>query len=1395
MANNEKSGSKKAAKKYIMPPLPEGLGMPTITSDATRVNTAPVKKKQIGNYKKIDSTKADIFRNIVFPIVGGPIARAMPSNVRQLAAKLTGDARMSNSSLSDQQKVMLWDVIQQAMKRNGTPNGGTVYQDYEALGMGSGKQYDDWFNHGSFGVVEGAISTATNPGFVLGSTVGRGNYFTDPENPKKIYYTDVYDWNPGEKMFNANSTYKIIRNALRKNEDQNLNVEKNNNYRMNFEFDADEIEKLRKSLGPNYGTTLPAILPEHLENPGEYIDKGVKAISDTFFPKEKNGGWLEKYNDGGPVQENYNDYSVTVPPNYKGEGYFNEGRDYSPAWGGQFEDGGELPQFKPGGKAKPIIVTNPKDRRLKAYNDSLTAYNITQKAIDFVKNSDIKTINDRNKVRNNPVVNVPLHYKNIDPTHWEFAKPKAVNEISKYEILIPGYKKPTQPVIYQKPKPTPQSTIDWLEGNGYSQDFVPEITPVQPTTPGLPFDFVEDPRSHYMHRYNTKTGELEYPFQGGQTYVSPKMAEGGPIKKFLQPTQTFMNLGYNPKENGLSTEYSTSIGGPGEVYLVPGFKQGRLVDPEAMFNLTGEHLGGPFKTVKAAEDFAQLRHKYVEQNKNIPAPFKTRDYAMGGNVNMPTIKDKGSFNKDGVWIPDWKAMAAEAKKLGAKKVKTDRGGVIYFNDKWEAVSADDSDNMAMGGSIGGATQGIPGATGFMYSRDSGSTPSNGKYAKKTMASAQDGKDLPKVTTTKFLPPEIKPDEEVTKPEPTTLEPLKTIILNPIILTPEEIAKQEADIKTWYEESIQKATDEKERQELASQLAEIEKYSNLDLVKGSIIKDADKKINQNKFASNELIDYYIDDYHSIYDLARTKDISPSDVSSVRQKMAEYVNSPLYAKRQANYPETYSGESLAALGIDESEFQNTIAREKRNARLKQFNDTTLEIVDDDVTDTNFYSPTQNKISLSKLNDVFVAAHETGHSITHDPFIKDESGELVKDEIGKPLVRTNVSQGSDKYNSEYFYSINSKDKDLNSKSPSKSSFSLNQNEINKFIDYATPTYGQIADPHYDKSYKLSHHFANEQYGDLQAFREMLHKYGITKSYGEDIDKDKVDKALQNKNITTHPNFKRFYQRYGSKGIIELNNTIAANNPQQGMPMAQNGMEMKYYQDGLDFKPKSISKNGKKVIKDDMGQWAHPGEITEIDSNQITMQGVPYPVLGISDTGDTQMMYPNQEYQYDGSSVTEYPIAQNGGSFFDTIKAVGNYVLNKPDSNAENIAEIFDPTGVSSWDDVYRSINNPKDNLFDTGLEIAGAFPLGKLSKITKPGIHLTKYKGIDKTLYKKLPRTKAANNTVKGIQAVGRTSDAYQAYDQYEQGGQLTKLDQLTNFTNYNTKQPGGWLDKYQ
>lgn len=73
-----------------------------------------------------------------------------------------------------------------------------------------------------------------------------------------------------------------------------------------------------------------------------------------------------------------------------------------------------------------------------------------------------------------------------------------------------------------------------------------------------------------------------------------------------------------------------------------------------------------------------------------------------------------------------------------------------------------------------------------------------------------------------------------------------------------------------------------------------------------------------------------------------------------------------------------------------------------------------------------------------------------------------------------------------------------------------------------------------------------------------------------------------------------------------------------------------------------------GGKIKKDDMGYWnpENWGEPVEIGSNEITMEGVYEPLLGISDTGDVQMMYPGEDYTFDGESVTEYPIAKSGMS-----------------------------------------------------------------------------------------------------------------------------------------------------
>ena len=576
------------------------------------------------------------------------------------------------------------------------------------------------------------------------------------------------------------------------------------------------------------------------------------------------------------------------------------------------------------------------------------------------------------------------------------------------------------------------------------------------------------------------TGRDYSPAWGGQ------FEDGGPIKRFLQPTQTFMNIGYNPKENGISTEYSTSIGGPGEIYLVPGYRQGRVLsDPEATFNMYGEHLGGPFKTVQAAEDFAKLRHQYVEKNQNIPSPFKTRDYAMGGS--------------------------------------------------------------------------LPGAVGFTYARTQSPAPSNGPYAKKTKASAQNGIKV------------LGEDE-------------------PIQLDPEEeflyMGKpyEEQDRSREFSNFIPKVVED---------LYPIDiniNQKNLGLAQHTFTHQPGMHYDENLEGTPS----------ESYMLKRTANSFPTD-EDVRLNV-QMPSSP----RDVNFISNYKG----AIGE----------------------------VDQYPTSVPFEGEKHWNI------DRFII----------DPHFGSGIPALENDATDKVQQRRNVL--ADMY--KYYLLQNKGDKDASWK------------QANEFMTKEIDP--RISGPMYEKlrgniSYSPGTGITSvvdEDY--VRNFNQYKNSANLPDSERSEMEREFLknptsDKQAKDLAMDWLINYKKMSPKEAESYYKKL-------------PKKQNGAEMKYYQDGLDFKPKSISKNGKKIIKDDMGQWAHPGKITKIGSNQITMQGVPYPVLGISDTGDTQMMYPNQDYTYHGSSVTEYPMMKEGGAL-------------------------------------------------------------------------------------------------------------------------QLTKLDQLTNFTNYNTKQPGGWLDKYQ
>ena len=74
-------------------------------------------------------------------------------------------------------------------------------------------------------------------------------------------------------------------------------------------------------------------------------------------------GWLD----------NYNDSKVSVPQGFVGDGYSTKGRNYSPAWGGQFQDGGFIPIAQNGARATAADSLDIYNRSLKidAYYNNL----------------------------------------------------------------------------------------------------------------------------------------------------------------------------------------------------------------------------------------------------------------------------------------------------------------------------------------------------------------------------------------------------------------------------------------------------------------------------------------------------------------------------------------------------------------------------------------------------------------------------------------------------------------------------------------------------------------------------------------------------------------------------------------------------------------------------------------------------------------------------------------------------------------------------------------------------------------------------------------------------------------------------------------------------------------
>lgn len=345
----------------------------------------------------------------------------------------------------------------------------------------------------------------------------------------------------------------------------------------------------------------------------------------------------------------------------------------------------------------------------------------------------------------------------------------------------------------------------------------------------------------------------------------------------------------------------------------------------------------------------------------------------------------------------------------------------------------------------------------------------------------------------------------------------------------------------------------------------------------------------------------------------KNITTSDINEVKNNLLNYISSDLYKQRQKNIPEepySFPASSYENKDDYEKNFKDHISNLKQSGRLLNLYDTNTKLSNLGLFEDSYKSK-EKTAYINKKGTNAVIAHELTHSIfgKDNSFLDSDFDNSQHYEGKRSIPSMFLNKGEQAY----------------------------LNDLIKFKDSNLKN-----DVHYDPS--MRGNSANESYSDLMGFRQLLKDNGITKQFGDNITDKDFQRALKIKKIANDPNFKRMRLKYKDEHIPVLNNIIAKNEDNNIVPQAQNGKEMSFYQNGLDFKPKTISKNGS-VIKDDRGQWAHPGEVTEIGSNNITMQGVNYPVLGVSDTGDTQMMQPNQDYKFDGDKVVEYPMMQEGG------------------------------------------------------------------------------------------------------------------------------------------------------
>ena len=159
---------------------------------------------------------------------------------------------------------------------------------------------------------------------------------------------------------------------------------------------------------------------------------------------------------------------------------------------------------------------------------------------------------------------------------------------------------------------------------------------------------------------------------------------------------------------GLEDLYNNNIGAMIGLTPFTPFEKTRIIKNLSNNNLIPDGYGevDPFHK--------GIKSNYQQGGQKMPPQLAYARFAAAGNLDqldnygyqiggeIPTVQ--GTFkkqNKYGYWVTDEEALAKEAQRLNSKKVLTEGGSLIIFDDNWNIVAADDNPNepYKQGGSV------------------------------------------------------------------------------------------------------------------------------------------------------------------------------------------------------------------------------------------------------------------------------------------------------------------------------------------------------------------------------------------------------------------------------------------------------------------------------------------------------------------------------------------------------------------------------------------------------------------------------------------------------------------------------------------------------------------------